>query len=114
MTTRMNWCVRVSVALAVFGLLLTSPSASRGQKAKPKELGGADDRVVEIQLGKTPKLTFLFWSGEGIVVAQVRIEEAEKPEMLNAKIVSFARLWKAKDKKDYEYRTTPQIKAVPF
>jgi len=88
---------------------------ARGQDGKVKELAGPDDNPpVEIMLGRTPEMGFLFASGRGVVTALVVIAPSNDPDKVKAKVVSFTRLWKDNKKPDFEYRATPQIKQVPF
>jgi hypothetical protein len=120
MNALQSWRNPSAISLAALWLIAGAASVS-GQDGKFKELkaltefgGLVDSPPIEIQLGKTPKLRFLTVAGQGMVTAQVVLAPANKPEMVKARIVSIGRLWQDENKKDWEYRKTPQIKKVPF
>jgi hypothetical protein len=75
--------------------------------------GPADDLPIEIKIGETPELSFLFCSGRGTVLAHVTIRPTTRLDTVEAKIVGFRRLWKD-NRKPIELRTSPQILSVPF
>ena len=108
----------VGVSCVVVFWLFTGATSLYGQDGKPKEpkeLGGTDDKqTISIVLGKSPGVSFLLWSGHAVVLAQVAIEPADKPDTFKAKIVKFDRLSYDDKKKEYAHRTSPQIKKIPF